>query len=106
MTRDEALFLEYKEVLKRPEQRLATGMDDKDIAGFMTAFAIAAQPVEVHFLWRPQLADPDHQIVLEAAVNDKSKAIITHNVRDFQPAARGFSIEVVTPGTFLKRIKP
>lgn len=101
-----ALFLEYEEVLKRPEQRLATGMDEKDIAGFMAAFASAAEPVEVHFLWRPQLADPDDEIVLEAAVNGRSKAIVTHNVRDFQPAAGDFGIEVVTPGVFLKRIKP
>ena len=101
-----ALFLEYEEVLKRPEQRLATGMDEKDIAGFMAAFASAAEPVEVHFLWRPQLADPDDEIVLEAAVNGRSKAIVTHNVRDFEPAAGEFGIEVVTPGTFLKRIKP
>lgn len=101
-----ALFLEYEEVLKRPEQRLATGMDEKAIAGFLAAFASAAEPVEVHFLWRPQLADPDDEIVLEAAVNGRSQAIVTHNVRDFQPAAGDFGIEVVTPGTFLKRIKP
>lgn len=100
-----ALFLEYEEVLKRAEQRLATGMDEQDIAGFMAAFASAAEPVEVHFLWRPQLADPDDEIVLEAAVNGRSKAIVTHNVRDFQPAAGDFGIEVVTPGTFLRRIK-
>ncbi len=101
-----ALFLEYEEVLKRPEQRLVTGMDEKDIIGFMAALASATEPVEVHFLWRPQLADPDDEIVLEAAVNGRSKAIVTHNVRDFQPAAGDFGIEVVTPGTFLKRIKP
>ena len=100
-----ALFLEYEEVLKRPEQRLATGMDEKAIAGFMAAFASAAEPVEVHFLWRPQLADPDDEIVLEAAVNGRSKTIVTHNVRHFQPAAGEFDIEVVPPGTFLKRIK-
>jgi putative PIN family toxin of toxin-antitoxin system len=100
-----ALFLEYEEVLRRPEQRLATGMDEKDITGFMAAFASAAEPVEVHFLWRPQLADPDDEIVLEAAVNGRSKAIVTHNVRHFHPAAGEFGIEVVSPGTFLKRIK-
>jgi len=100
-----ALFLEYEEVLKRPEQRLATGMDEKDIAGFMAALASAAEPIEVHFLWRPQLADPDDEIVLEAAVNGRATAIITHNVRDFEPAAREFGIEVVTPGKFLTRLK-
>ena len=99
-----ALFLEYEEVLKRPEQRLATGMHEKDIAGFMAAFASAAEPVEVHFLWRPQLADPDDEIVLEAAVNGRSKAIVNRNVRHFEPAAGQFGVEVVTPGTFLKRI--
>jgi putative PIN family toxin of toxin-antitoxin system len=100
-----ALFLEYEEVLRRPEQRLVTGMDEKDIAGFMAAFASAAEPVEVHFLWRPQLADPDDEIVLEAAVNGRSKVIVTHNARHFQPAAGEFGIEVVLPGTFLKRFK-
>jgi putative PIN family toxin of toxin-antitoxin system len=100
-----ALFLEYEEVLKRPEQRLATGMDEKDIAGFMAALASGAEPIEVHFLWRPQLADPDDEIVLEAAVNGRATAIITHNVRDFEPAAREFGIEVVTPGKFLTRLK-
>jgi hypothetical protein len=48
-------------------------MDEKAIAGFMAAFASAAEPVEVHFLRRPQLADPDDEIVLEAAVNGRSK---------------------------------
>ena len=37
-----ALFLEYEEVLKRPEQRLVTGMDEEDIGGFMAAFASTA----------------------------------------------------------------
>jgi predicted nucleic acid-binding protein len=100
-----ALFLEYEEVLRRPEQRLATGMDEKDLAGFMAAFASAAEPVEVHFLWRPRLADPDDEIVLEAAVSGRSKAIATHNVRHFESAAGEFAIERVPPGTFLKRIK-
>ena len=99
-----ALFLECEEVLRRPEQRLVTGMGEKDIAGFMAAFASAAAPVEVYFLWRPQLADPDDEIVLEAAVNGRAKAIVTHNVRHFQPAPGEFGIEVVTPGAFLKRI--
>src|ERR1700678_4001102 len=53
-----ALFLEYEDVLNRAEQRLATGMAKEDVSGFLAAFASAADPVDVHFMWRPQLADP------------------------------------------------
>ena len=69
----------------------------------MAAFASAAECVEVHFLWRPQLADSDDEIAFEAAVNGRSKAIVTHNVRHFEPAAGQFGHEAVTPETFLKR---
>ena len=101
-----ALFLEYEEVLKRPEHRLATGMSDEDVVGFLAAFASAAEPVDLHFLWRPQLADPDDELVLEAAANGRARAVVTHNVRHFMPIAKEFGIEVVTPGTLLKRIEP
>src|SRR6185295_7597065 len=63
------LFLEYEEVLLRAEQRLATHMSEADIAGFLAAFASAAEAVDVHFQWRPQLGDPSDEMVLEAAIN-------------------------------------
>ncbi len=47
-----ALFLEYEDVLNRPEQRLATGMSVDDVVGFLVGLASAAEPVEVHFMWR------------------------------------------------------
>ena len=50
-----ALFLEYEDALNRPEQRLATGMATEDVVGFLAALASAAEPVDVHFMWRPQL---------------------------------------------------
>ncbi len=75
------LFFECEEAPRRPDQRLVTGMDEKAIAGFMVAFASAAEPVEVHFVWRPQFADPDSQIVLEAAVNGRAAAMVAHNAR-------------------------
>lgn len=100
-----ALFLEYEDVLCRAEQRLATSMDDEDVAGFLAALASAAEPVEVHFLWRPQLTDPADELVLEAAVNGQAEAIVTHNVRDFLPGAREFSVEVITPGAMLGRVR-
>lgn len=101
-----ALFLEYEDVLLRPEHRLATGMSEEDVAGALAAFASAAEPVEVHFRWRPQLADPSDEMVLEAAVNGRADALITHNIRDFERAAKQFKLLVVTPQQYLKEAKP
>jgi putative PIN family toxin of toxin-antitoxin system len=100
-----ALFLEYEDVLNRPEQRLATGMAKEDILGFLAALASAAEAVDVHFMWRPRLADPADELVLEAAVNAEASAIVTHNVRDFLPATRDFAIEVITPSVTLERMR-
>ena len=73
-----AVFLEYEAVLLRPEQRLATGMNPEDVEGFLAAFASAAEPVELNFLWRPQLRDPADELMLEAAVNGQAEALVTH----------------------------
>ncbi len=99
-----AVFLEYEAVLLRPEQRLATGMNPEDVAGFLAAFASAAEPVELNFLWRPQLHDPADELMLEAAVNGRAEALITHNVRDFQSATARFGVRTLTPGAFLKEL--
>jgi putative PIN family toxin of toxin-antitoxin system len=99
-----AVFLEYEDVLLRPEHRLATGMSERDVAGFLAAFASAAEPVEVHFMWRPQLSDPADELLLEAAVNCRAVAIVTHNIRDFLPAERSFGIPVKTPARVLKEL--
>src|ERR1700749_2807901 len=52
-----ALFLEYEEVLKRPEQRAAHGLDHHAVDRFLAALASAVEPVQVHIGWRPQLRD-------------------------------------------------
>ena len=99
-----ALFLEYEDVLLRAEQRLATGMCEVEVAGFLAAFASASEGVEVHFRWRPQLGDPADEMVLEAAVNGRADALVTHNVSDFAEAVVRFGLRVATPGAFLKEL--
>lgn len=99
------VFLEYEAVLLRPEQRLATGMSPEDIKGFLAALASAAEPVEVNFMWRPQLRDPADELVLEAAVNGRAAAIVTHNVKDFRPGADRFGVATLTPAEFLKELR-
>ena len=100
-----ALFLEYEDVLLRAEQRLATGMSEADVAGFLAALASASEGVEVHFRWRPQLGDPADEMVLEAAINGRADVLVTHNVSDFAAAARRFGLRVVTPGALLEELK-
>lgn len=100
-----ALFLEYEAVLLRPEQQLATGLNPSEIEGFLAALASAAEPIEVSFLWRPQLRDPADELVLEAAVNGRAKAILTHNVTDFRVSAQRFGVATLTPAEFLKELR-
>ncbi|BAK65455.1 hypothetical protein SLG_07800 [Sphingobium sp. SYK-6] len=100
-----ALFLEYEAVLKRPEQRLAHGLGLREIDRFLAALASASEAVEVSFQWRPQLSDPNDEMVLEAAVNGRADALITHNVRDFVKGAQRFGLHVLRPGDVLKELR-
>lgn len=100
-----ALFLEYEAVLKRPEHRLVHGLDEAGVDRFLAALASACQPVEISFQWRPQLADADDEMVLEAAVNGHADAIITHNVKDFVKAVGRFGMRVLRPGELLQEMR-
>ncbi|MCG1040915.1 putative toxin-antitoxin system toxin component, PIN family [Burkholderia sp. b14] len=99
-----ALFLEYEDVLKRPEQCLVTGLDVEAIDRFLAALASACEPVEIQFQWRPQLRDASDEMVLETAINGRAYALVTYNVRDFLPAAGRFGLRVARPGELLKEI--
>jgi predicted nucleic acid-binding protein len=89
------LVLEYEAVLSRPEHRDAAGASLEDVGRFLDAicgFSDWAQPT---WLWRPQLRDPDDEMVLEVAFSGHA-SIVTFNGRDFGPAVR-FGVPVITP---------
>ena len=100
-----ALFLEYEAVLRRPEHRAVHELSIVDLDRLMAGLAALAEPVEVHFLWRPQLAGPKDEMVLEAAINGRADALVTHNVKDFRGAAGRFSVKVATPAQFLEGLR-
>jgi len=76
-----ALFLEYEDVLKRPEQREASGLSLAEVDTALTALAALTEPVEVRFTWRPQLAEPACQRRRENASACRSENASSMNAR-------------------------
>jgi putative PIN family toxin of toxin-antitoxin system len=98
------LAMEYEAVCVRPEHQLAAGLSEQEVRIFVDAVIAIAEPVKIHYLWRPQLRDPSDEMVLEAAVNGRANLLITFNVRDFGTAPARFGIEVMTPREAVERI--
>jgi predicted nucleic acid-binding protein len=95
------LFLEYEAVLKRPDRQAVHGLSSESIDTLLAVWASFCVPVNLHFLWRPQLRDVNDEMVLETAVNGRADGLVTFNVQDFKPAASRFGIELLTPAQWL-----
>jgi putative PIN family toxin of toxin-antitoxin system len=98
-----ALYSEWQEVLSRPEH-LLPGRTVEEAAGFVRYLASQAHLQEIHFLWRPMLADADDDFVLELAFAAGCEHIITHNVADFGGCEQ-FGITALTPREFLNLLR-
>ena len=92
-----ALLLEYEAVCLRAEHQLAAGLSAAEIRLFLDGLAFLAEPVAVHFQWRPQLRDAGDEMVLEAAVNGQAQAIVAFNQRDYGSAPARFGIALWVP---------
>ena len=99
------LFLEYEEVLKRPEQRQVHGLSETDIDVLLSVWAHYAEPVEFRYLWRPLLRDAKDEMVLETAANGQARALVNFNTKNFRPTAGRFGVELWTPGETLNRLR-
>ena len=99
------LAMEYESTCQKPEHRFAAGLSDQQVDIFLDAVIAMAEPVETHFLWRPQLRDPNDEMVLEAAVNGRADVLVTFNRRDYGSAPERFGVEVLLPREALARIK-
>jgi len=62
------LFMEYEAVLLRPVPLKAARVSSADVNNLLDVLAGVIVPVEVFYLWRPQLKDANDDMVLEAAV--------------------------------------
>ena len=97
------LYAEWQDALTRPEN-LPAGLGPEDALGFVRYLAGEAYLQEIHFLWRPLLADADDDMVLELAFAAGCQYIITHNVADFR-GSQQLGVAAITPRDFLKIIR-
>ena len=100
-----ALFLQYEDVLKRPEQLRASRVTLTQVDQILAALASAAEPVTIHYSWRPQSPDPTDELVLEAAVNGRADALVTYNLRHFAQAAARFGLRLARPVEVLEEMR-
>jgi putative PIN family toxin of toxin-antitoxin system len=100
-----ALWLEYECMLQRPDISRLHGLSQAQVGQFLDALAGLVEPVNVRYAWRPQLNDPNDEMVLDVALNAGADALVTFNVRDFRPAAQRFFLRLLTPSECLSRLE-
>ena len=96
------LYLEYLDVLMRPEHQLA-GLSEQQIVGAVRYLTSQAHLQEIYFHWRPFLPDSKDDMVLELAVAAGAPRIVTFNLKDY-PGIEKFGIVAVKPRDFLVEI--
>lgn len=96
------LVFEYEAVCKRLAG--ATPITAEDVDRFVDYLCRVGKRSVVHFQVRPNLTDPDDEMVLEAAIASGSDWIVTHNVRDLAGGSSRYGVEVLTPADALRRL--
>jgi predicted nucleic acid-binding protein len=99
------LALEYEAVMKRDEHLAATGMTIAQADLRVRSLIALCEPVYRAYRWRPQLADPADEMVLEAAVNGGADILVSFNRRHFGMAPEAFGIKCALPKEALQRIR-
>lgn len=95
------LVVEYESALLR---NMSPGQRPSHVTAFVDYLCRVAHKQDVFFLWRPVLNDPNDDMVVELAMASRASAIITHNLRDFVPAA-GLGVRVLAPAQFLLHLQ-
>lgn len=98
------MALEYEAKCTQAQHHIAAGLSHSDSVDFVMAVIALAEPVKIHYLWRPRLKDPNDEMVLEVAVNGNADAIVTFNQKDYGVTPGEFGIEVLLPREVIRRI--
>ena len=93
------LALEYEAVAKRMICEIT--LNEEEIDNILDFVISHSTRWEIFFLWRPQLNDPNDDMILELAVTAGCNYIVTYNVNDFK-GIENFGIQEGTPKEFLE----
>jgi putative PIN family toxin of toxin-antitoxin system len=99
-----SLFLEYEAVLTRPSMLVRIRIDEKSVLEVLDELVDLIVPVGLSFQWRLIAADPDDDLVLEAAINGKAEIVASFNIKDMRAGAEQFGIQVLRPADVLRRL--
>ena len=79
---------------------MLTNLSAEDIEAILDYLLSKSNIREIFYLWRPFLKDTKDDLVLEVAVESRSKYIITFNKKAFKGIGK-FGVKVLTPREFL-----
>jgi predicted nucleic acid-binding protein len=97
----QALWLEYRDVLSRADLWKDCALTSEERGQLLDDFAAACLWVQIWFLWRPNLPDEGDNHLAELAIAGNAAALVTFNVKDFQPAKfAAAGMKVLTPAQF------
>ena len=99
-----SIFLEYEEVLYRPNIRELTRLTANETATVLNYIVIIGLHTAVYYSWRPNLLDERDNKFIDCAVSADVDYLLTGNARHFRSMELGpFDFEIISPRKFVKR---
>ncbi len=102
----EPLFLEYEDVLARPQLMARSPLSVVERQRLFAAYLGVCEWVDSYFTWRPNWLDEGDNHLIELAVAGGASWIVTSNVADFRRAELKFpQIRIGTSMEFVAFLK-
>ncbi len=98
------VFLEYSDVLLRPNTLRDLKRTREEIESVLRFIAYIGKPIPIHFLMRPNLRDENDNMFIDLAFASNARYIITQNVNDFTKGTELIfdQFDIITPAQFAR----